>query len=87
MGVFSSGHALATLLHAAANGPALPDVPPAPDEQADAAATAKAAEAAARAQRAKAGTAAARGYASTLLTGPSGDSTPAPVAYKTLLGQ
>lgn len=89
--------AVSTLLAAAAAGysiyrsatakqeapPALPDAPAAPvaSPGADAAAAARAAAA----QRRKAGS--ATGRAATILTGPSGVASAAPVVRKTLLGE
>lgn len=65
--------------------PALPEIPKAPDPAALAKESDAAARQAASLQRKRA--AAAPGLPSTILTGPGGTSTPAPVAYKTLLGQ
>lgn len=75
-----------TLTQKAPAGPgALPDVPKAPDAAADQQAADEAATKAGIAARQK--TKAAPGLSSTILTGPSGVTAPAPVAYKTLLGQ
>lgn len=67
--------------------PALPELPVAPDATAETKAADEAATKAGIAARQKAEAPNRRGFAGTLLTGPAGVQAPAPVAYKSLLGQ
>lgn len=67
--------------------PAPPELPAAPDATAETRAADEAATKAGIAERQKSAAPGRRGFAGTILTGPSGVQAPAPVAYKTLLGQ